>query len=164
MYGTTDLPTQPTAAPRRNGGRSTALVAVACALLFAGAVTYHVSGGSARVGAALSIIYDDEYTPSNPVHPKDDDMSIDDNGAPMDDGTSNRAAQQVSGDNSDTSWADVEVDIDLRQYPYVQEFLEARNVSSISPESVVLDYVPKLKLRYNLKRAAGALGAQALSG
>ena len=48
--------------------------------------------------------------------------------------------------------------------PAMQEFLEQRNVTATTPEEVVLDYVPKLKLRYNTKRSAGNLGAQALSG
>ena len=45
----------------------------------------------------------------------------------------------------------------------MQEFLEQRNVTATTPEEVVLDYVPKLKLRYDealggQPRRAGALG------
>ena len=164
-YGTADIEVSAPAARPRSAARTAALAGVGSVLLFSAAVL--ATGATPRSVASLisraadrsAVLYDDEYTPNDPVHPADD---VDD------DGSANSAGypttQTAEGDAVDNSWADAVVEIDLRKYPYVQEFLEQRNVTATTPEEVVLDYVPKLKLRYNTKRSAGNLGAQALSG
>jgi len=66
------------------------------------------------------------------------------------------------GDGS-SKWP-IEVEIDMWQFASVKKFMAERNVTEDMPTDVIREYLPQLKVRYNPRYAAGALGEQATTG
>ena len=151
MYGAlppTPEGAEPEPVSRRPTARSVALAGVGAALLFAAAT---LAGGASapsplaeKLDAAATDdrgeMHDDYYNPNVPIHPVDDvdddaaSTIVDDAHATADDVSQ---AQTAYGDAASPSeWADAEVDIDLRAFKSVRKFLEGRNVTFQSPDSV----------------------------
>ena len=170
-YGSTVRPaSEPSPAVARRPGVSAAAVASAL-LLFAGA-TLAGRAASPRADASLAaaagaLHHDDEYQPAsanttNAASSADDDAMLNATSAGGDAQTV--SAQAQSGDTVDHSWADATVEIDVRKYKYVAQYLDEVGVDADAPAEVMRDYVPKLKLRYNKKRSEGTIGSQASTG
>ena len=170
-YGSTVRPaSEPSPAVARRPGVSAAAVASAL-LLFAGA-TLAGRAASPRADASLAaaagaLHHDDEYQPAsanttNAASSADDDAML--NATSAGGYAQTVSAQAQSGDTVDHSWADATVEIDVRKYKYVAQYLDEVGVDADAPAEVMRDYVPKLKLRYNKKRSEGTIGSQASTG
>merc|ERR1719453_2895525 len=70
-YGTADIEVSAPAERPRSAARSAALAGVA-AVLATGATPRSVASLISRAADRSSVLYDDEYTPNDPVHPADD--------------------------------------------------------------------------------------------
>ena len=161
MYGAT-TPTPPTPPAARRTSRAAYAGVAAALLLLAGATLSRRSALDTSASLAAELKHDDEYQPLGRLNYTDDDGLA--NATTTGGEAKTVEAETAKGDMVDHSWADATVEIDVRKYKYVAQYLEERGVDSDAPAEVMRDYVPKLKLRYNKKRSEGTIGPQASTG
>ena len=184
MYGAADLTPEPASAPAGRvrfsyGRHALAAGAVCCAAavgvaLSSGARSSSSSGSlsavpssSSAVVASLAAEYMDDARDETTEAAWGNTGGI---GKGTTGGTDDLVEQNVTGGEGKEILGDgsgkwpMEKEIDLWQFASVKKFMAGFNISEASPIAIIREYLPQLKVRYNPRYAAGALGEQATTG